>query len=51
MINIFCQDKEKIVEKAQFTNVNKHVETIFNTGMTEKMTHGTVSRSDNLNQY
>jgi len=37
-VTSFRQDKAKIVEKAQFTGVNEHFETIFNAGMTEKTT-------------
>jgi len=33
---IFCQGKAKIVEKAQFTFVNEHFETVFNAEMAEK---------------
>ena len=43
MISIFCHNKAKIVEKAQFTNVNEHFETLFNADMAEKMTHAKVS--------
>ena len=42
-ISIFCQDKAKMVEKAQFTDVNEHFETIFNAGMAEKTTRAKVS--------
>jgi len=42
-ISIFCHNKAKTVGKAQFTNVNEHVETFFNAGMAEKTTHATVS--------
>ena len=42
-ISIFRQDKATIVEKAQFTGVNEHFETIFNAGMTEKTTRAKLS--------
>jgi len=37
-ISIFCQGKAKIIEKAQFTNVNEHFEIVFNAGMAKKTT-------------
>ena len=43
-ISIFCHNKVKIVEKAQFTSVNEHFETIFNAGMAEKTTRAKVSK-------
>jgi len=42
-ISIFCQDKAKIVEKAQFTRVNEHSKTIFNAVMAKKTTRAKVS--------
>jgi hypothetical protein len=42
-ISIFCQGKAKIIEKAQFTNVNEHFEIIFNAALAKKTTRGNVS--------
>jgi len=51
MISIFRHDEAKIVEKAEFTNVNEHFEIIFNAGMAEKTTHANASnRIININK-
>jgi len=44
-ISIFRQDKAKIAEKAEFTCVNEHLETIFIAGMAEQATRAKVSLS------
>jgi len=42
-ISIFYRSKAKIDEKAQFTRVNEHFETIFNAAMVKKTTRAKLS--------
>jgi len=49
-ISIFFRSKAKIVEKAQFTGVNEHFETIFNAAMAKKTTREKVSYKNTLEE-